>query len=309
MEIIKQKENWEKAVDLLVADNPAADKKLISLYVNGLKTLGVISQLNESQIYHFLRLCYDLKLDPLKKEIYAVTYKNKEGGNDLTIVISYLEFIKRAEKDPNYQIPNVTTITTDSNGKRIDFNDIYCIFEGKRKNDTNSFRKVFYMREWNKKQGEWNVKPIHMLEKTAMKNGLAWMYPNACTNFITAEETTFTSTGINPEYESVAPVNSSKVEKVVAPKKTTKKEIKNVLENEVVPIPIPKETTPEEEAKALEDLYAPRAKQIIESFVVMGHTEERVKLAIQQVDLGKPKHEVYELVSQILQEMEGRENE
>lgn len=309
--ITKELTKEEKAIELLTQENPSVNKNQLTSYINGLKVLGVLHQLSPSQIYHFLRICYDLKLDPLKKEIYAVTFKNRAtNATDLTIVVSYLEYIKRAEKDPQYQMPTITTVTTDSSGKALDFNDTYCIFEGQRRNDNFKFRKVFYMREWNKKQGEWTNKPFHMLEKTAMKNGLAWLYPNACANYLPVEETIFNNEGELSDNDIPVQVIESGIEKV-AKKPLTKRAVKTLeqfkeatFENKIEtlePIAIEKPTA-EEATKAVEDLNAPKIKSIIEAYSFMGYSETDIMEAIENVDLNKSKKEVFEEISAILRD-------
>lgn len=187
--ILTKEQKIEKVAEMLKTNYPNGSNQ-IKEYLNALEVMGLIKNLEPNQIYHFLRVCIDYKLDPLKKEIYCIPYRNRDGTTTISIIISYMEYIKKAEQHPKYQVPSVTTYKVDSKGQALPPNQWYCVFEGKRKEDEVPFKRVFYMNEWNKANGEWGTKPIFMLEKTAMKNGLAWMYPDL-KGYLTVEETIY----------------------------------------------------------------------------------------------------------------------
>lgn len=157
----------------------------VKKYVHSLTVMGIINQLTPNQAYQFIKTAWELKLDPLKKEIYAIP-RNTPEGTVLTITVSYLEYLKRASLDPEFVPPNLKTVTTDDQGKLLPKEYWYCEFEGylKSRPDYKCNRR-FYLREWASKNykgeyfGSWATKPIYMLEKTALKNGLVWLYPKA----------------------------------------------------------------------------------------------------------------------------------
>lgn len=182
------------AQEKLLEAFPENERK-IKIYLDALDTLGLTKQLSTRQIYHFLRICFEYKLDPLKKEIYCIPFRNKQGGTDISIVISYMEYLKSAEKNEKYQVPSVRVIDKDADGNPLKLADWYCEFKGKRKGDDDYFTRIFKMKEWNKGNGEWANKPDFMLCKVAMKNGLAWMYPELG-GYISAEETIITNEGV-----------------------------------------------------------------------------------------------------------------
>lgn len=222
-EIKNIKTNAEIAAEKLLELYPNGNKE-IKVYIEALESLGLIKQLNPTQIYHFLRICIDYKLDPLKREIFCIPFRNKQGSTDISIIISYMEYIKSAEKNDKYQVPTVTTYTKDSNGKELKIAEYYTVFRGKRKGDDDIFERTFYMKEWNKNQGEWITKPIFMLEKTAMKNGLSWMYPEL-KGYISAEETIIKDNG------EISDIYTKEVTKEVkAVDKVAKKVFKEVEE-------------------------------------------------------------------------------
>lgn len=159
----------------------------VNEYLQALKTLGVAKNLNVQQMYIFMKYCHMLKLNPLLKQIHCVVYKNRDGSTTMTPIISFTEYIKRAERHPNYQLPEIEMFDRDKDGKLLPLDQVYIIASVQRKGDTTTLRKTFYMNEWNKKTGEWITKPKHMLHVRAMKNILAIAYPNETAEFELAE--------------------------------------------------------------------------------------------------------------------------
>lgn len=130
--------------------------------------------------------------NPEKKEIYAVSFKGKGGGETFSIIIAYQEYIKRANQSPNFQgfttklvvEKQVGWISTEGDESKwipkmepLPPNQIHVIFSCRPKNWDRDYIEVFYLREWNKGINEWATKPIPMLQKTAIKNGLAKCFP------------------------------------------------------------------------------------------------------------------------------------
>lgn len=150
----------------------------VKKYIHSLSVMGVINKLQPNQVYQFIKTAWELKLDPLKKEIYPIV-RNTKDGVVLTVTVSYLEYLKRASTNSEFIPPNLTTVTTDKEGKPLLPKDYYCIFEGYIKSRPDYVcKRIFYMREWYQSSPTWDKMPVYMLEKTALKNGLVWMYPN-----------------------------------------------------------------------------------------------------------------------------------
>lgn len=165
------------------------DKAKQMEYINALKSFGIAQDLTPQQMYYFIKYCHTLNLNPLLKQIHCVVYKGK-NGTVMTPIVSYYEYIKKAEKHPLYQLPELEyvdyNVLTKEPFKSID--DHYIIATVQRKGETTKLRKVFYMREWNKRQGEWLTKPRHMLEVRALKNILAVAYPSEIADYEAIQE-------------------------------------------------------------------------------------------------------------------------
>lgn len=169
--------------ELLAEGGLDANSKQIQDYLNSLKAMGIATQLTPEETYYFLKYCFTLNLNPLLREIHCV-----KMGNTMTPIVSYYEYVKRAEKNPLYQLPELTWVMEDKNGKPLPLAQQYIIASIQRKGETTKFTKIFYMAEWNKQQGEWLKKPRHMLEVRAVKNLLAVAFPNEVAAFETPLE-------------------------------------------------------------------------------------------------------------------------
>lgn len=175
--------------NMFESENCGIDKAKQQEYINALKAFGVAQDLTPQQMYFFMKYCYTLNLNPLLKQIHCVVYKGR-NGNIMTPIVSYYEYIKKAEKHPLYQLPELEYVDYNPQTKEPfkNINDHYVIATVQRKGEPTRLRKVFYMREWNKGQGEWITKPRHMLEVRALKNILAIAYPSETADYETMQE-------------------------------------------------------------------------------------------------------------------------
>ena len=59
-------------------------------------------KLTDVQRNQFAAVAQAFGLNPFKREIYATTYRNKDGQTVMSIVTGYEVYLKRAEMNPNY---------------------------------------------------------------------------------------------------------------------------------------------------------------------------------------------------------------
>lgn len=157
---------------------------------NLLKTMEIKGLLNNliktpDLVVYFIKMCKTLQLNPFLNEIYAIPF-----NNTLQIVVDYKQYIKRAKTCDGYCGYETILVDRDVNGKALPLNEIYYIVKCKRKDDEFITTSTFFMREWNKGKGEWATKPIYMLEKTAIKNTLCHVFPEALNDYVNVESNT-----------------------------------------------------------------------------------------------------------------------
>lgn len=153
------------------------DMNKLKEYINALNTMVSLPEMDEIELYTFLKYCFTLKLNPLFKEIYLVPMKTKRGVKNVP-VIAYQEYIKRASRNPKYQLPETEVVLHDSNGNMLPKDKIYVVARAKRKGDDSVLQKVYLMSEWMKPTSPvWMQSPVEMLQIRAIKNILAIAYP------------------------------------------------------------------------------------------------------------------------------------
>lgn len=181
-------------------------EKQLKVLLSSLDAMGITKSIghNKKWVLLFIRMCLMYNKNPEKKEIYAVTYKSKSGGETFSIIISYFEFIKRAQQSPNFQGFSANLITEKQVGwlysdgedktkwvpkmEALPLQEIRVVFSCRPKNWDRDYVEVFYLREWNKGVSEWATKPLPMLQKTAIKNGLAKCFPFEVGELLSIEE-------------------------------------------------------------------------------------------------------------------------
>lgn len=208
--VVKQLTPMEQLKQMFENEQTDINNAQIARYINALKAFGIAQNLTIDQMYYFLSYCHTLKLNPMMREIHCVCYNNRDGTTSMTPIVSYYEYIKRAEKHPCYQPPNLEWVLKDSDGKELPLMDQYIIGTIQRKGDTSKITKIFYMKEWHKQQGEWIKKPHHMLEVRAIKNLIAVAYPSETSAFETPLESMEAT-----QIDVVEPIKESKIKQIM----------------------------------------------------------------------------------------------
>ena len=126
-------------------------------------------KLTDVQRNQFAAVAQAFGLNPFKREIYATTYKNKDGGTVMSIVTGYEVYLKRAEMNPNYN--GFETAFGTANG------DMSCTCKVYRKDRTMPVTSTVWMKEYNTNRSLWASKPRMMLEKVAIATAFRRAFP------------------------------------------------------------------------------------------------------------------------------------
>jgi len=119
---------------------------------------------SDVEIIKALALAKRLGLDPLKKEAHLVPY-----GGRVQLVISYLEYVRRAEKSGKLNGWQ-TRLGKDEFGE-------FAEVEVFRKDWEHSFRWRVYLHEVRKDTPNWRTMPLFMLRKTAIAQAFKLCFP------------------------------------------------------------------------------------------------------------------------------------
>ena len=159
------------------------------LLLDYLKTMN--KGLNEQQTKQFLAVAGTFGLNPWKREVYAVTFKNKDGSTDMSIVTGYETYIKRAELNPNYDgfeiqfkggFKRGKVTKSGKNGSwQVDAlvpdGEVSCICTVYRKDRAHPTREEVFFDEYDQGNSMWQNKPRTMLKKVAIVSAFRKAFP------------------------------------------------------------------------------------------------------------------------------------
>lgn len=158
------------------------------LLLDYLKTMN--NGLNERQTKQFLAVAGTYGLNPWKREVYAVTFKTKNGV-EMSIVTGYETYIKRAEANPNYDGYDIEfkggferkNITKQGDygpytvSELVPNGDVSCICTVYRKDRSHPIREEVFFDEYDQKNSMWKSKPRTMLKKVAIVSAFRKAFP------------------------------------------------------------------------------------------------------------------------------------
>jgi len=134
-----------------------------------------LREISDLEILKALALAKKLGLDPLKREVYFLPFKST-----VQIVISYLEYVKRAERSGKLDGWTVK-LGKDEFGEFAEV-EIY------RKDWSNPFRWKVYLNEVRKDTPSWKTMPLFMLRKVAISQAFRLAFPEETSELPLEEE-------------------------------------------------------------------------------------------------------------------------
>lgn len=158
------------------------------LLLDYLKTMN--KGLSEQQTKQFLAVAGAFGLNPWKREVYAVTFKTKNGV-EMSIVTGYETYIKRAEMNPNYDGYDIEfkggferkNITKQGDygpytvSELVPNGDVSCICTVYRKDRSHPIREEVFFDEYDQNNSMWKTKPRTMLKKVAIVSAFRKAFP------------------------------------------------------------------------------------------------------------------------------------
>jgi phage recombination protein Bet len=133
-----------------------------------------LKDVSDVELMKAIALVNKLGLDPLKREVHFVPFKNS-----VQVVVSYLEYVKRAEKTGLLNGWEVE-VGKDELGE-------YAIVRIYRKDWQYPFTWKTYLNEVKKDTATWKQMPIFMLKKVAITQAFRICFPNE-TSYLPYEE-------------------------------------------------------------------------------------------------------------------------
>lgn len=138
--------------------------KLLNDYLN-----TITDKLTNAQRDQFIAVASAFGLNPFKREIYATTYRNKDGQTVMSIVTGYEVYLKRAEMNPNYDGFETEFHVVDK--------QMNCTCKVYRKDRRMPITSTVWMSEYSTGRSLWATKPRMMLEKVAIATAFRRAFP------------------------------------------------------------------------------------------------------------------------------------
>lgn len=113
----------------------------------------------------FLNICTAYQLNPFKREIYAIPYKDK-----FNVIVGFETYLKRAERTGKL---DGWKVWTEGQGA-----DIKAVIEIHRKDFSIPFIHEVYLAEYSTGQSMWAKSPKTMIKKVAMSQGFRLCFPD-----------------------------------------------------------------------------------------------------------------------------------
>jgi len=134
---------------------------------------GSGTKLTEQQQIMFVQIATRAQLDPFKREIYAVAFKDRRTGEKrLSIITGYEVYLKRAERSGQLAGWKVWTEGD------LDKNLKACIEISRKDWEKPLFHEVYFT-EYCQQNKMWDTKPRTMIKKVAMAQGFRLAFPVA----------------------------------------------------------------------------------------------------------------------------------
>ena len=137
----------------------------------------------EAEAYIFLRFCQAQGLNPFVNDAYLIKYDPKAKAS---IVIGIQALLKRAESNPKYSGYQAGVVVL-RDGEPVElqgslvYRDSDTLIGGwaevRRKDWDIPLKVTVSLKEYNKRQAQWNERPATMIEKVALGQGLRRVFP------------------------------------------------------------------------------------------------------------------------------------
>jgi phage recombination protein Bet len=122
---------------------------------------------SDTDLYLFVQIARSQGLNPFAREIYFIPY-----GDKSSIVVGYEVYLKRVLASGLCEGFKVEMRNEGEANEQA-------VYIGYRKGWKEPFEWAVKTSTYNKKQGVWNVNPIHMIKKIAVSQGMRWQFADA----------------------------------------------------------------------------------------------------------------------------------
>lgn len=178
----------------------------------------VAKGLNDHEFAMFLELCKATKLNPFKREIWAIKskdYTNKRGelvAGQLQLMTGFNGYLAIANAHPEYDGMECDVIRKEGGG--IDYAEARVFRKDRKRPSTvRVYFSEFYKPGFNGKESNWDKMPAVMIQKVAKSHALREAFPQELGGMYTQEEMGEESPKVT--FEQVNELNSIQQQEIV----------------------------------------------------------------------------------------------
>lgn len=146
---------------------------------------------SERDVYSFMMQCRARGLNPLAKDCYMTSYRNRDGSTSVSVIVSKDYFVRTATKQPDYdgcRAGVVVGVVAGPQKGEIVYRE-GCLVVPKRdrllggwaevfsKNRTHPSRAEVSLEEYDQHRSLWKTKPATMIRKVALVQAIREAYP------------------------------------------------------------------------------------------------------------------------------------
>ncbi len=140
--------------------------------IDYLDAFGITKQLSEKEKILCIEIAKAFQLNPFKREIHFIPYKDKDGERNINIIVGYETYLKRAERSGKLAGWRVWTEGTLQN------RDLKAICEIHRKDWNSPLQHEVYFIEYVRPTKIWQEKPYTMIKKIAIAQAFRLAFPD-----------------------------------------------------------------------------------------------------------------------------------
>lgn len=178
----------------------------------------VAKGLNDYEFSMFLELCKATKLNPFKREIWAIKTKSytssagKQIEGQLQLMTGFNGYLAIANAHPEYDGMECDVVRND--GGTIDYAEARVFRKDRKRPSTvRVFFKEFYKAGYRDKPSTWDKMPVVMIQKVAKSHALREAFPQELGGLYTQEEMGEESPKVT--FEQINELNSVKEQNIV----------------------------------------------------------------------------------------------
>lgn len=142
---------------------------------------------SDRDVYSFMMQCRARGLNPLAKDCYMTSFRNRDGSTSVSVIVSKDYFVRTATRQPDFDGYEAGVVVIDRDGN-IEYRDGALVGKATErliggwasvysKNRSHPSKAVVSLEEYDQHRSLWKTKPATMIRKVALVQAIREAYP------------------------------------------------------------------------------------------------------------------------------------